>query len=299
MSQPFVFASGFVAPALLIRFLDLSRTQDAPWPWDLQVATGDSEVLSTWSVSGRSHQFVRFAVDGGGSEVGLWVADGQEPAEAPVALLDAEGGENRLLAKNLAEFLGLLGREDVELFVPQPPAEDRAADLATYRGWLGEVGVKVPRGKAAALAEKAAAAFPGLQEWLEGEDLFGESQEAAEPLAELVKWNEMDQLVARLDRGVSWDDPDTREAVQVAIYRDRQAMVKLFLERGMPVELKLHYGNTPLLEAVTCGRVEITALLVKTGANVRAKNSGGEGAVALMGEFTASKKKALEKALKG
>jgi hypothetical protein len=259
----------------------------------MQLAEGESEVLPTYSVVDTRRAFRRFAVLRGGGELGFWAAVGQPLAGAPVAHLDAEGAQNRVLARDFEEFLGLLA-----LGEPDPAALGKVSDEARegyerYRAWLAGLGLTIPRGKAQAIVKKAEAEHPGLQDWLDGVGPEGE----AVSLEALVAANAADALREALARGVDWSSTDTKQAVSKAIFKNRAALLDLLLAAGMPLELPLAYGNTPLLEAAAYGRPELVERLLAAGANPRARNASREGAAVLIAEFNAPLRRKLERLL--
>ncbi|MFH1467963.1 MAG: ankyrin repeat domain-containing protein [Pseudomonadota bacterium] len=284
-------------PPALTHLEHLAAQPEGPWPWDLELVEGDSDVLKTWTVADERRSFLRFAATSAGCELGLWATTGQPLEQAPVVYLDADGSENRVLARNAEEFLLILafGQPDPAA-LGKVPDEAREA-LEAYRAWLADtVGLSLPKGKPAAIMKKSEAEHPGLQEWLEGEVAGGHGAAAVDFMA-LVNGNDAGGLRAALEAGVSWDDPDLKQAVSRAIFKDRGAILDLLLAGGMPVELKLAYGNTPLLEAAASGRVALVERLLAAGADPKAKNASREGAAALISEFNAPLRRKLAKLL--
>jgi hypothetical protein len=284
-------------PSALLHLRRLAALPAGPWPWDLELVEGESDVLKTWTVADERRSFLRFAATSEGAEIGLWTTAGQPLEQAPVVYLDADGSENRVLARNAEEFLLILafGQPDPAA-LGKVPEEARDA-LEAYRAWLtATVGLALPKGKPAAIMKKAEAEHPGLQDWLEGEAAGGEGHATVDFMA-LVNGNDLAGLRAALSAGVSWDDPELKQAISRAIFKDRGAILDLFLAAGMPVELRLAYGNTPLLEAAASGRVALVERLLAAGADPRAKNSSREGASALIAEFNAPLRKKLGKLL--
>lgn len=265
-------------PAGLDLLRQLESDSSLPWPWIFELSEGESDILGTWTEADPSKGFLRFAITGAGSEIGFWTTPGQALAQAPVAFLDPEGEENRVLARNFDEFLVLLALGEADPTLIGTIGDDQKDNLAQARRWLEARGVKVPRAKAKSIMEKAEAANPGFQEWLEGESLESlGAVVAGPPIGRLIAAGNKEALVARLAK-TRWDDPELVKAIQEVIFEDNRPGMSLLLACGMPVDLKLEYGNTPLLDAVAVGRIEIIKLLLAAGANPRAKNRHGENA---------------------
>ena len=82
-----------------------------------------------------------------------------------------------------------------------------------------------------------------------------------------------DIVVALLDAGADANAKDT--PIVVAAGNDKSSIVAILLDRGVDIDQRNAYGDTPLLSAVRSGRVDTCRLLLARGANVN--DAGGDG----------------------
>jgi hypothetical protein len=130
----------------------------------------------------RAKRFLCFGVDLPFSLYGFWLYGDRTLANAPIAFLDHDRKHSRVLANTFEEFLSLLA-----VGYPEPgrvdkwskaEADEQDDDLDKFRAFVKkELGIE-PARDPKALVEKAAAAHPDLNAWLQGK---AEDEGAAAP----------------------------------------------------------------------------------------------------------------------
>lgn len=94
------------------------------------------------------------------------------------------------------------------------------------------------------------------------------------PLHKAAEIGDLKEVTRLVDSGAKMDvlDEAGRMPIHIAVYKRWNDVVRLFIARGVPVDARSGYGQTPLFDVRT---VEMTKLLLLCSADVNAKTKDG------------------------
>ena len=287
-SEAMAASYGAPLPDLLRQLLAFQVVDAAPYNEGFELAEVDATELLPEPPPHDGRRILPFGVNGMGSVFATWLAPGEDPAAAPVVYLDADAADDMVVARNLREFLGLLGldQEDPPLFVGPIDYEELLVERgwsysprwSELQRWLKDRRIAVPRHPQRVM-ERAAEACPGFRAWMGHEDEELPPvlpSELHRNLHEAVELGDRAGILACLAHSLDLAGADVRDAASWAIVRGRQASLEALLEGGLPVDTRLAHDNTLLLHAALHGRLSIVDRLLARGADPDARNELGE-----------------------
>lgn len=282
-------AFGAPLPELLAELLRFQNSDPEPYNEGFELAEVEVDAIMTEAAPQDGRLLLPFGINGHGSVFGLWAGPDQPLDQAPVVFVDVEGREDRVIARNVADFLGLLALDQEDPI--------NMVDLATYeekmveRGWShsprwpalvdwlkASHGIRAPRDPQRSM-ERAEEACPGFRAWMGHDDEEPVPVPIKDPrvgLKAAVAIGDLEEVQKHLDEGLDPNARDARDAVEQAIRIGRDDVLATLLGAGLDPDRRLAYDNSLLLHAALYGRRACVKRLLAAGADPDATNELGE-----------------------
>lgn len=294
-------AFGEPLPELLASLLRFQARDPNPYNEGFELAEVDVRDLLPDPRPRDGRRLLPFGVNGHGSAFALWNAPGQPVEDSPVVFIDADGEHDRVIARNVREFLRLLTLDQED--------PNRMRDLGSWRAlmaergwshsprydelvrWLGEEHGIEPLSDPRRVLARAEEAWPDFRRWMGHTDPIEESADKAErgppaptgaarapsPTAAL-RPPPLPDVDALLARGLRAEPRRVAEAAEQIVRAGRDDLLKRLLDAGLHPDTRVLRENTLLLHAALHGRRGCFRLLLAAGADPDAVNDLGEDA---------------------
>ncbi|HET6250635.1 MAG TPA: hypothetical protein VFE47_23305 [Tepidisphaeraceae bacterium] len=170
------FPAKTAVPELLTRLLGYQNKNPGCYSGQFELSEGGPESALAWFDGDKdaAAHFVIFAQEGDGALFGFWMYDGRTLDNAPLVVLNSEGGVS-LLANNLKDFFSLLAIGGNEFGGDFEEADEPAEGLDHFRKWLkNELNISPAKNPVRALM-KVEQNHPSLEKWMADRETAGSS----------------------------------------------------------------------------------------------------------------------------